>query len=190
MLFSRPDVAKAEDGNVSLWALSIADKKAKSLGVRFSMSTTLSAGGVRLAVSPDGRWLAYDSTAIAERGIYVQPFPTTGAKYEVARRGNFPVWSRDGRQLFYLDASAAGPWVLTVRRVATASALTLGDPVALPTPQLPRLNFEARPFDIGPDGAIISLAAAAESSSEARGPRRIEVMLNWFEELKRLVPAK
>jgi eukaryotic-like serine/threonine-protein kinase len=190
MLFSRPNVAKAEDGNISLWVLSIADKKAKSLGVRFSMSTTLGAGGVRLAVSPDGRWLAYDSTAISERGIYVQPFPTTGGKYEVARRGNFPVWSRDGRQLVYLDASDAGPWVLTARRVATASALTLGDPVALPTPQLPRLNFEGRPFDIGPDGAIISLAAAAESSPEARGPRRIEVILNWFEELKRLVPAK
>ena len=141
MLFSRPDVAKAEDGNISLWVLSIADKKAESLGVRFSMSTTLGAGGIRLAVSPNGRWLAYDSTTSSEPGIYVQPFPTTGAKYEVARRGNFPVWSRDGQQLFYLDASDAGAWVLTVRRVATASAFTLGDPVALPTPQLPRLGF-------------------------------------------------
>ena len=190
LLFSRPDVAKSEDGNISLWVLSIADKKAKSLGVRFSMSTTLSAGGVRLALSPNGRWLAYDSTTISERGIYVQPFPTTGGKNEVARRGNFPVWSRDGQQLFYLDTSELGRWVLTVRRVTTASALTLGDPVALSTLQLPRTPFEARPFDIGPDGSIVSLAVATESSSETRGPRRIEVVLNWFEELKRLVPTK
>ena len=120
----------------------------------------------------------------------MQPFPTTGSMYQVARRGIGPLWSRDGQQLFYLDASDAGPWVLTARRVATASAFTFGDPVALPTLQLPRLTFEARPFDIGPDGAIISLAAAAESSSEARGPRRIEVVLHWSEELKRLVPTK
>ncbi len=189
LLFSRPEAAKAEDGNVSLWMLSTADKKAKSLGVRFSMGTTLGAGGMRLSVSPNGRWLAYDSRGISERGIYVLPFPPTGGKHEVARRGNFPVWSRDGQQLFYLDASEAGSWVLTARSVATASAFTLGNPVALPTPQLPRLTFEGRPFDVGPGGFIISLAAVAESSAEGRGPRRIEVVLNWFEELKRLVPA-
>ena len=141
LLFSRPDVAKSEDGNISLWVLSIADKKAKSLGVRFSMSTTLSAGGVRLALSPNGRWLAYDSTTISERGIYVQPFPTTGGNHEVARRGNFPVWSRDGRQLFYLDASNAGPWVLTVRRVATASAFTLRGPCRPADPTVPPPPF-------------------------------------------------
>ena len=51
--------------------------------------------------SPDGRWIAYRST---EGGAHIQlqPFPTTGARYDTAQEGGSdPMWSRDGSQLFY-----------------------------------------------------------------------------------------
>jgi Tol biopolymer transport system component len=54
-------------------------------------------------ISPDGRWLAYASTESGANAIYVTAFPEPGAKWRVSpESGSFPVWSRDGRELFYV----------------------------------------------------------------------------------------
>jgi Tol biopolymer transport system component len=61
------------------------------------------------AFSPDGRWVAYESGeyAGADRSIYVQPFPATGARYQVPKLETggqrHPLWSRDGRELFFMN---------------------------------------------------------------------------------------
>ncbi len=54
------------------------------------------------AISPDGRWLAYQSDESGRYEIYVQPFPVAGAKTQVSTDGGFqPTWSRDGRTLYF-----------------------------------------------------------------------------------------
>lgn len=54
-------------------------------------------------LSPDGRWIAYVSNESGSFEVYVQPFPTTGAKWQVSKGGGQqPLWRRDGRELFYV----------------------------------------------------------------------------------------
>ena len=72
------------------------------------------------SLSPDGRWLAYFAqepgrTLMEGYEIYVQPFPLTGAKYLVSSRGALdPLWSPDGKQLFYLQSKGAGWQIVSV----------------------------------------------------------------------------
>src|SRR5262249_33610128 len=56
------------------------------------------------AFSPDGRWVAYSSTEVSPIQVFVQPYPSTGAKYQITAESAgaaFPVWSPDGKQIFY-----------------------------------------------------------------------------------------
>jgi Tol biopolymer transport system component len=82
--------------DVSLWALSLQDRKAAPFGgVRSTKFTNAT-------FSPDGRWVAYGSDDSGTDAVYVQTFPATGAKYQISRGdvGNHVLWSRDGKQLF------------------------------------------------------------------------------------------
>ncbi|MEO8227648.1 MAG: hypothetical protein ABI637_09455, partial [Gemmatimonadota bacterium] len=56
-------------------------------------------------VSPDGRWLAYSSNESGRREVYVRPFPDAAqARYQISTTGGeAPRWSRDGRELFFID---------------------------------------------------------------------------------------
>jgi dipeptidyl aminopeptidase/acylaminoacyl peptidase len=58
-------------------------------------------------LSPDGRWLAYVSDETGEYDAFVQPFPTTGAKWQVSTGGGRqPMWRRDGRELYFTTNDA------------------------------------------------------------------------------------
>ena len=93
LLFS---VTKGND--VSLWVLSLPEGERRT--VRGARSTRL----MNAVFSPDGRWVAYGSDESGTDAVYVQPFPATGAKYQVSRGdvGHHALWSRDGKQLFYI----------------------------------------------------------------------------------------
>jgi Tol biopolymer transport system component len=81
----------------------------------------------RSSISPDGRWLAYESNELGRFEIYVQSFPNSGVKYQVSSKGGrSPSWSRDGRELFYED-SEGNTVSVPVRGEAT---LQLGPPAA------------------------------------------------------------
>lgn len=136
-------------------------------------------------VSPDGRWVAYDSDESGQFEIYVRPFPDAygGSRWQVsASGGRQPVWSRDGRELFYRSYSGA---VMAVP-VSTSPVFAPGRPEKV---------FEGgyagsgasgggRTFDISPDGKRFLMLKAA-----SRQEMEIVVVLNWFEELRRLAPV-
>ncbi len=84
----------------SLWMLSMRDRKATPFGDVKDSSLPTNA-----MFSPDGRWVAYQigEAELAEGTTYVQPFPPTGTKYQIARGGR-PLWSRDGKELFFVPA--------------------------------------------------------------------------------------
>jgi serine/threonine protein kinase len=131
------------------------------------------------AISPDGRWLAYESNASGRFEVYVQPFSGPGPRHLISiEGGEKPVWSRNGGELFYRndDKMMAVPIVT--------------DPEF--TPGKPQLLFEGgffrserdRNYDVSSDGQrFVMIRSEGEPA-----PRQINVVQNWLEELKRLVP--
>ena len=129
--------------------------------------------------SPDGRWLAYVSNESGRNEIYVQPFPGPGGKRQISTEGGTePVWARNG-ELFYRNGNQM--MAVETKTQPTFSAGT------------PRLLFE------GPQrgGSVFDYTVAADAqrflmvkaTETGAAQDQIQVVLNWFEELKRLVPA-
>ena len=141
------------------------------------------------ALSPDGRWMAYQSNESGRAEIYVQPFPNVDdGRWQISNAGGiYPVWSRNTNELFYVQTqpnatmiaaefSGDPTFVLGARRelfdsTAYVSAGTLG-----------------RTYDVSADGDRFLMIAQTGQSGESSAPQ-INVVLNWFEELKRLAPA-
>ncbi len=178
LLFS---VTKGSD--VSLATLSLTDKKSTPFGDVHSSTRT---GAV---FSPDGRWVAYATTEGSTTTIYVQPFPARpGVPYQLPPRGGqpkHPAWSADTKQLFYNP----GPGQFESVSVTTQPTFAFGNPVALPRPFPGAGPTVRRPYDITPDGRFVSPIAAGQSVSGRPTAPQIQVVLNWFEELRTRVPA-
>jgi hypothetical protein len=173
-------VAKASA--MSLWTLSARDRKAIPFDdVR---STVLPTDAV---FSPDGRWVAYQTgePGEGEGTTYVQTYPPSGTKHQIARGGR-PLWSRDGTELFYVP-SASQFMAVTVR---TQPSFTVTNPVPVPRRFGIADPGSPRPFDITPRGQIVGVGTPGQSQGGSPEPARIQVVLNWFEELKARVPAK
>ena len=137
--------------------------------------------------SPDGRWLAYQigEPGAGEATTYVEPFPPTGAKYQIARGGR-PQWSRDGTELFYVPA----PMQFMAVTVRTQPSFTFTHPVRVPRGFGIADPGSPRPYDITPDGRILGVGTAGQTSTGATEPTQLHIVLNWFEELKARVPTR
>ena len=134
--------------------------------------------------SPDGRWVAYTSNESGRDEVWVQPYPATGKRWQIsADGGTEPVWSGDGRELFYRSGEKAQHMMVVV--IKTEPEFTRETPQRLFTG---RYNDHGVPgnaaYDVSFDGT--EFVMARESIPDAT---QINVVLNWFEELKRLVPT-
>jgi serine/threonine-protein kinase len=145
-------------------------------------------------ISPDGRWLAYESDESKQPEIYVRPFPKveTGRWQVSSGGGSRPVWARSGRELFYespeqIGARALKIWAVSVESGAT---LTFGRPQRVVDG--PYLTPQAgRPYDVSADGKrFVMIKDATPPSSAAARPSQLVVVTNWQEELKQRLPAK
>jgi Tol biopolymer transport system component len=133
--------------------------------------------------SPDGRWLAYESDQSGRQEIYVQPFPGPGGKWQVSTDGGSePVWNRNGRELFY----RSGDKMMEVD-IATQPGFTAGTPRMLFEKQYEKAPIPVSAYDVSPDGQRFLMVKSSEQAQAA--PTQINVVLNWFEELKQKVPT-
>jgi eukaryotic-like serine/threonine-protein kinase len=140
-------------------------------------------------VSPDGRWLAYQSNESGADEIYVRPFLNVdGGRWQVSiGGGSKPLWARSGRELFY----TAGTGVTRVMSVAIEPGTSF-------SARTPVLVFEGpywagnagRTYDVSPDGQRFLMIKDAGTGTTTSAPSQFIVVSNWFEELKRLVPTK
>ena len=137
-------------------------------------------------VSPDGHWMVYDSDESGQFEVYVRPFPDPyrGSRWQIsAAGGRQPMWSHDGRELFYRDFSGA---MMSVP-VPAGPGFTPGRPVRL----FDGTGYtgagaqgSGRTYDVSPDGSRFLMVRVGDQSNTP-----LVVVLNWFEELKRLAPV-
>ena len=129
-------------------------------------------------VSPDGRWIAYVSNESGANEIYLQPFPGPGGKVRVSTHGgDRPRWSRSGRELYYWGGLNAG---LAVIDVQTTPEVHVG---------LPQNLFQlvaGTTFGVAPDEKRFLV----EAIPGLQTGRRMEIIVNWFDELRRRAPVR
>jgi dipeptidyl aminopeptidase/acylaminoacyl peptidase len=163
-------------GDESLWIWSVRDKSAMPFGDVHSVLP------INAVFSPDGRWVAYQAGQVFNNAVYVQPYPTTGAKYQISKGlAHHPVWSRDGSELFYQPARTRP----VVVHITTRPSFAFSDPAPLPMVWAEGGPTSIRNVDTAPDGKAVGVVPFDQSAR----PPQIQVVLNWFEELKRQVPT-
>jgi len=173
-----------------LWTYSNHDRTSRPFdAVRSSRQPT------NAAFSPNGLWVAYQSNETGTPAIFVQPFPATGSRFQASLVSpqddpHHPLWSRDGTELFYV----AGPNRFVVTRVTERSGLSFSNPAPIQT-GIWKNTFGGpstiRNYDVSLDGKrFVGVIASGVTDSGAPRTPQIDVVLNWFEEVRRLVPAK
>jgi len=158
-----------------IWVLRLSDHKAEPfLRTPFNESVP--------QFSPDGHWLAYVSDESGRWEVYVQPYPGPGGKSQISTEGGMePVWNPKGAELFY----RTGDRMMAVD-VATQPSFHAGKPRVLFEGRYERTPATGPNYDVAPDGQRFLMLKPSEQ--EAAAPNQIDVVLNWFEELKRRVP--
>jgi serine/threonine-protein kinase len=137
-------------------------------------------------LSPDGRWLAYDSNESGQFEVYLRPFPdVTSARTQVsAGGGGFPRWGPPGsNELYYVAADGA----MMAASVELEPALRVGRPSKL-FQYSDRITLGAggRPYDVANDGRFLVPRVFPDDTSQSVN---VTVILNWFEELREQVPV-
>jgi serine/threonine-protein kinase len=160
-----------------IWVLQMSGHKAQPF-----LQTPFNEGGATF--SPDGHWLAYVSNESGRPEVYVQPYPGPGVKWQISTEGGTePTWNHNGKELFYRSGNK-----MMALDVATQPGFIAGKPHMLFEGQYfanewPQVSTV---YDVSKDGQRFLMVKAAEQASSAT---QINVVLNWFEELKQKVPT-
>jgi serine/threonine-protein kinase len=152
-----------------------------------------SASDGALAFSPDGQWLAYASDESGSRQIYVRPFSEgtlgAGGKWQIsAEGGTSPIWSLNGRGLFYISSDRR---IMVTSDTAKDGAFMAPKPVPwcdlqmMPAPNYP---FVSSNIDLAPDGKRFAVLVSANTEAQ-NPPMHVNVLFNFFDELQRRVPG-
>ena len=129
------------------------------------------------AISPEGHWLAYDSDESGRREVYVQSYPDPAlSRRQVSTGGGLePRWTRGGRELVYRNGDT------TLAVSAQPSSGETGIPAVLFVGPYRTPEFGERSYDVTADGRRFVMVSTPPESA----PRRIDLVLNWFTELRR-----
>ncbi len=169
---------RAQGNGSDIWQVSLdGDHTPKPL-------ISLPADQNQAAISPDGHWIAYTSTETGRSEVFVQPFPITGAKYQVTSNNpafigsGAPLWSPDGR-LFYVNFGGGAQ--LSSFDVATSPNLSFSNPKMVM--RLAVSPSSMRNYDLTPDGKQFLIILRETDTPDARQPE-MRITLNWFEDIK------
>jgi len=130
--------------------------------------------------SPDGRWIAYVSNESGRDEVYVRTFPELQNQTPISTQGGTePLWSRDGAELFYRS-----PHSMMAVSITTEPSLRLNRPITLFEDRYLRSGRPWTTYDVAADGQrFLMMQTRGDGATH-----QISVVLNWFEELKQLVP--
>lgn len=145
----------------------------------------------RPALSPDGRWVAYESNESGRFEIYVRPFPNIGeGKWQVSNEGGRGAkWSPNGLEIFFVGSSGLNDSTVWVAQVETGAIFRSESPTLLVEGNYRRLGLGARgTLGIAADGSRFLLLRETENRFQETEATLLVTVENWFEELKRLAP--
>jgi serine/threonine-protein kinase len=158
-----------------IWILRLSDRQTRPLlQTRFGERSP--------AFSPDGNWLAYSSNDSGQYEVYVQPYPATGVKCQISTGGGTePVWNPNGKELFYRVGN-----MMMAASVTNRPRFVAGQA---------RVLFEGQYASAAAENEIPFYAVSADGqrflmNKQGGQATQINVVLNWFEELKRRVPFR
>ena len=143
----------------------------------------------RPALSPDGRWIAYESDETGKREVYVRPYPDVDSgKWQVSTDGGTePLWAPDNSRLYFLANNK-----MMQAEVETEPTFQRRTPEALFDLDGFLLGEAAlRDYDVSADGDrfLMMKLGSGSGSDSTSGSFRVVVIQNWIEDLKRLVPT-
>ena len=139
------------------------------------------------AFSPDGRWLAYPSAESGVHEVYVLPFPASsgrsGGKWQISSGGGMnPIWSRNGRELFYRTTDG----LIMVATYAVKGGVFSADK---PRPWSKKPVPTKVDFDLAPDGKRFAVVEPVGAAEDEQTGTQVTFLLNFFDELRRKAPA-
>jgi serine/threonine-protein kinase len=144
-------------------------------------------------ISPDGRWLAFHSNESGRFEVYVRPFPNvdSGRSQISSEGGTRAAWSRNGKELFYLDPNGL---LTSVTISIEGGQLSAGRPATiLKTAYVAGLSargLQLRSYDVSPDGQRFLMVKDVAARPTPASPVPLVVVTGWLEELKQRVPSK
>ncbi|OFW31311.1 MAG: hypothetical protein A3H97_25145 [Acidobacteria bacterium RIFCSPLOWO2_02_FULL_65_29] len=159
----------------ALWTLSLDDHKSVALPQAENR-------GTNGRFSPNGRWLAFQSSETGRPEVYVQSFPPTAGKWLVSRDGGVrPRWRRDGKELYYITSTGTSPGgSLIAVAVMDGNTWRTGTQTRLFDIRSGTTAVNTYPYDVAPDGQRFLVITPPE---EAEAP--ITIVLNWEAALRK-----
>jgi serine/threonine protein kinase/Tol biopolymer transport system component len=133
-------------------------------------------------LSPNGRWLAYSSNDSGKMEVYLRPFPSPDKRWQVSTQGGTqPIWNSNGREIFYRSDNK----MIAVSLSLQGDEPTLSPPVVLFDQAYEYGSGITIPnYDVSADGQQFLMVKGRAGASQLR------IVLNWFEELKRLAASR
>jgi hypothetical protein len=130
-------------------------------------------------IAPGGQWVAYESNESGQFEVYVRPWPAVeGGRWPISSNGGqHPLWSRDGRELFFISASG----MMMSAAIKPGTTFTYDKPLELFSAASYYVNV-ARDYDVTPDGKRFLMVKNADTKA-SKPP--IVVVTNWFEEVQK-----
>ena len=172
-----------EGGDRNIWTLALDDLEATEFLVTEANERSP-------IFSPNGEWLAYVSSESGQDEVYVRPYPPRGnVQRRVSDGGGFgAIWSPDGREIYYVDRNGT---LMSVPIQQTVPSFVAGRPRGLfSAGGLFIASLNVPRYDVHPnDGRFVMVSPRGGGLTVASGAQEINIVLNWFEELKERVPV-
>jgi serine/threonine-protein kinase len=136
--------------------------------------------------SPNGRWMAYVSAESGASDVFVRPFPGPGGRRQISiGGGHFPIWSRNGHELFFLGPDQR---IRVTEYTASGNSFTPGTPRVWSEKRLGDMGVNS-PYDLEPDGKRFAVVLDPDELDTSKPITSVNVLLNFFDEVRRRVAA-
>jgi serine/threonine-protein kinase len=171
-------------GNMQIWTVPVEDQGGQSKAGKPELWLTSSFNSREPVFSPDGRWLAYQSSETGKYEVYVRAFTPLssgpGGKWQISSSGGVaPRWSRNGPELMYQSGD----------QVMAARYTVQGDAFVAEKPRVWIAKLGGTLVDVARDGRRVAVLAPVVSADALKQDHEVVILQNFFDELRRRVPV-
>jgi Tol biopolymer transport system component len=181
-------VLRAAEAPASGGAIWMAPIEGEASHPRLGKAELFTSSAIFPAFSPDGRWVAYFGQALGQQGVWVRAFRGPGGPWLVDSDGGYPVWARNGHDLFYVSRST-GRMMAAGYSVQGNSFVRDKPRVWSDTPLLGSLVPVTSTYDVAPDGKRFAVVLYEDGTAQEKPITHVTFLLNFFDELRRRVPV-